>query len=391
MKPKKLAILLGASLILSAAAQANTDAAGTSLKKTAQSESPYTSSTYTHADAFDGMTVYSGIDVSKFQPTIDWEKVKAAGTDFVIIRAGYRGYSSGSLQKDSCFESHVTGALAAGLKVGLYFYTEAINTTEAAEEAAYCIDLAKDYDITFPIAYDFELSNSSGRLVKANLSKSAATANCEAFCDAISDAGYTPMVYANKSDLTNKIDGTALSEKYGIWLAQYNTKATYTGTYQFWQYSSSGTVDGISGNVDCNFWYTSTSIDSNPFSTPSATDSSATQTSIEEAKFSSISKQTYTGNALTPTPALTLNGKTLTKGTDYTLSYTDNTNPGKATITAKGKGSYTGTVSAAFKIIPKAISTLKGKSASKAITLSWEEVALADGYEIYRKDSLNSS
>ena len=193
MKKKILAALL-CSAAAFCAIGFRTDATGISLKKSAQTKSPYTGSTYTHAEAFDGMTVYNGIDVSKFQKTIDWNKVKAAGTDFAFIRLGYRGYSNGSLQEDEYFKRNVSGAIEAGVKVGLYFYTEAINESEAKEEAEFCIKLAKNYNITFPIAYDYELSNKSGRLVKANLSKAAATKGCIAFCDTIAENGYTPMV-----------------------------------------------------------------------------------------------------------------------------------------------------------------------------------------------------
>ena len=178
-----------------------------SSKGSSQSKGPYLSTTYTHADAFDGMTIYNGIDVSYYQGNINWEKVRDAGTDFAFIRAGYRGYSTGTLVTDNSFIANVEGALKAGISVGLYFYTEAINTEEAIEEANYCLNLAKDYKINFPIAFDFELTNTAGRLVKAKLSKSAATANCKAFCETIQAAGYTPMIYANKSDLTDKIDG----------------------------------------------------------------------------------------------------------------------------------------------------------------------------------------
>ena len=162
--------------------------------------------------------------MSKYNPTVDWEKVKAAGIDFVFARVGYRGYgAAGTLAADISFESHVTGALAAGLKVGLYYYTEAINTEEAIEEAQYCIEKAKDYNITLPIVYDYETTTvngtKTGRKYNAKLSKAAATQNCQAFCNTIQDAGYTPMIYANKNDLSTLIDGVALGKSYKIWLA----------------------------------------------------------------------------------------------------------------------------------------------------------------------------
>lgn len=355
-----------------------------SLKGSSQSANPYTGLTYTHADAFDGKNIYNGIDVSKYQPTVDWEKVKADGIDFVFIRVGYRGYgAAGTLAADVCFEKHVEGALAAGLRVGLYYYTEAINTTEAKEEAEYCIEKAKNYDITLPIVYDYETTTvggvKTGRKYNAKLSKSAATKNCIAFCDTIKEAGYTPMVYANKSDLSTLINGTTLAKSYKIWLANYTTATTYTGTYEYWQYSSSGKIDGISGKVDCNYWYTDDTIAEE---NPNAID-------IKDGKFASVPTKTYTGSGITPTPKLTLNGKTLVKDTDYQLSYQNNTAVGTATITATGMKDYKGTLSVTFKIIPKKVTSFKKKSGTKTVTLSWAKNEQATGYQIYRKATYN--
>ncbi len=352
-----------------------------SIKKSSQSDNPYTGITYTHADAFDGKQVHYGIDVSKYQSDIDWEKVKADGIDFVFIRVGYRGYGvSGTLAADIRFEEHVTGALAAGLQVGLYYYTEAINTKEAIEEAQYCINQAKDYDITLPIVYDYETTVvngvKTGRKYNAKLSKSAATKNCQAFCDTVKEAGYTPMVYANKSDLSDLINGALLAQSYKIWLANYTSRTTYAGTYEYWQYSDSGKVDGISGKVDCNYWYT---------------DDSPKDISIEDAAFASVSAKNYTGNDITPKPKLELNGKTLKRDTDYTLSYQNNQEIGTAIITATGIGDYTGIVSTTFKIRPKKVNSFNMKPGTKAITLSWDKVSPATGYKIYRKSTYNGS
>lgn len=354
-----------------------------SLKTASQSVNPYTGIAYTHSAAFDGMNIYNGIDVSKYQPTVDWDKVKAAGIDFVFVRVGYRGYgAAGTLAADVCFEKHVEGALAAGLKVGLYYYTEAINTSEAKQEAQYCIEKAKDYDITLPIVYDYETTTvggvKTGRKYNANLSKSAATKNCISFCDTIKAAGYTPMVYANKSDLSTLIDGSSLANSYKIWLANYTSKTTYSGEYEFWQYSSSGKIDGISGNVDCNFWYTDEEINENPDAV-----------TIKDAQFASVTSKTYTGKAIVPSPKLTLDGKTLKKGTDYRLMYSENTDVGTASITAVGIGNYKGTISTTFKIIPPKVTSFKGVSGTKAVTLSWAKNAQASGYQIFRKSTYN--
>jgi len=356
---------------------------GRRLKSTGQSANPYTGIKYAHSDAFAGMNIYNGIDVSYYQSTIDWNKVKADGIEFVFVRVGYRGYgAAGTLAADICFEKHVEGALAAGLKVGLYYYTEAINTSEAKEEAQYCIEKAKNYDITLPIVYDYETTTvggvKTGRKYNAKLSKSAATKNCTTFCDTIKAAGYTPMVYANKSDLSTLIDGAALEKNYKIWLANYTSQTTYTGKYEFWQYSSSGNIDGISGKVDCNFWYTNEDINENPDAV-----------TIENARFASVASKAYTGKAIVPAPKLTLDGKTLKKGTDYNLVYSDNIEVGMATITAVGIGDYKGRVSTAFKIIPPKVTSFKGVSGTKKITLSWANNAQATKYQIYRKATYN--
>lgn len=352
-----------------------------SSKGSSQSKGPYLSTTYTHADAFDGMTIYNGIDVSYYQGTINWEKVRDAGTDFAFIRAGYRGYSTGTLVTDSNFAANVEGALKAGISVGLYFYTEAISTKEAIEEANYCLNLAKDYKINFPIAFDFELTNTAGRLVKAKLSKSAATANCKAFCETIQAAGYTPMVYANRNDLINKIDGASLSKSFPIWLAQYASKPTYTGNFQFWQYSSEGKVSGVSGLVDCNFWYSNKAIESEPFAR------AATACSLTASVVSKVPDKTYSGKAFKPSPTVTLSGEKLKKGTDYSLSYKNNQEVGTATITVKAKGLYTGKKSVTFKILPKKMASVKKKTANNQISFTWAQNTSADGYQIFRKDT----
>ena len=384
MRKKLISIFLSAVLAAGSFFTLASQSTAGSLKKSAQTTSPYTGITYTHADAFDGLNVYNGIDVSKYNQNVDWEKVKSSGIDFVFVRVGYRGWGvSGTLAPDVNFESHVTGALAAGLKVGLYYYTEAINTNEAIEEAQYCIDKAKDYDITLPIVYDYETTvvngTKTGRKYNAKLSKAAATQNCQAFCDTIAAAGYTPMIYANKNDLSTLIDGATLGKSYKIWLANYTSKTTYTGSYEFWQYSEKGKVDGISGDVDCNYWYTDAALSENP-----------NAISLSNAKFASVSAVNYTGKNIAPTPKLTLDGKELLLGTDYTLSYSNNLNIGTATIKATGKGNYKGTKSINFKILPNKVTSFKKKSGTNAITLTWAQNFQANGYQIWRKSTYDA-
>ncbi|MCC8140507.1 MAG: hypothetical protein LIO67_09485 [Lachnospiraceae bacterium] len=192
-----------------------------------------------------------GIDVSKYQGSIDWTAVKNAGITFAIIRAGYRGSSTGVLVEDPYFKTNIKGATAAGIKVGVYFFTQAITEAEAVEEASMVLSLVSGYKITYPIFIDTE-SATNGR---ANgLSKSARTAVVSAFCKTIKNAGYTAGVYASKSWFNNQLNASSLSS-YCIWVAQYNSSCTYSGKYNIWQYSSKGSVSGISGNVDMNISY----------------------------------------------------------------------------------------------------------------------------------------
>ena len=193
-----------------------------------------------------------GIDVSRYQGNIDWGAVAASGINFAIIRVGYRGSSSGALVQDPYFKKNISGATKAGIKVGLYFFTQAVNEAEAVEEASMAMSLASGYKVTYPIFIDTE-SASNGR---ANgLSKSARTAVVKAFCQTIRNGGYKAGVYASKSWYANQLNASALNG-YCIWVAQYNSSCTYSGKYDMWQYSSKGSVSGIKGNVDMNISYT---------------------------------------------------------------------------------------------------------------------------------------
>ena len=191
-----------------------------------------------------------GIDVSKWNGTIDWAAVKNSGISYVIIRCGYRGSSEGTLIEDPKFKTNIEGAAKAGLKVGVYFFTQAIDDVEAVEEASMVLELVKNYKISYPIFLDVEPSG--GRADK--IDKATRTAVCKAFCETIKKAGYTAGIYANKTWLNEKIDASALGS-HKIWLAQYAATPTYSGKYDLWQYSSTGRVSGISGDVDLNVSY----------------------------------------------------------------------------------------------------------------------------------------
>ncbi len=191
-----------------------------------------------------------GIDVSKWNGTIDWKAVKNSGISYVIIRCGYRGSSQGSLIEDPKFDANIKGATEAGLKVGVYFFTQATDEIEAVEEASFVLDQVKNYRISYPIFLDVESSGGRGD----KIDKATRTAVCKAFCETIQRNGYTAGIYANKTWLNDKLDAASLSA-YKIWLAQYAAAPTYTGRYDMWQYTSKGKVSGISGDVDLNQSY----------------------------------------------------------------------------------------------------------------------------------------
>lgn len=206
----------------------------------------------------EGVTTYKGIDISSYQRSIDFAKVKASGIDYAIIRTGYRGYgSSGKLVTDDYFESHITNALKNNLDVGVYFFTQAINKEEAVEEANYVLEQIRPYNVKYPVIIDVE-DIAVSKYRQQNLTKEELTDVVIAFCDTIKAAGYTPMIYANLRYFIGKLDYERL-EAYEKWYAYYNTELYFPYEISMWQYSSTGKVDGIEGNVDLNIsfkkWY----------------------------------------------------------------------------------------------------------------------------------------
>ena len=191
-----------------------------------------------------------GIDVSKWQADIDWKAVAGAGIDFAIIRVGYRGSETGVLVEDPYFKANIAGATKAGVKVGVYFFTQAITEAEAVEEASMAMELVKGYRLDYPIYIDTEWSG--GRA--DNLSKTNRTKIVKAFCKTVQNGGYKAGVYASKYWYLDNLHVDELKD-YTIWVAQYNTECTYTGKYDMWQYTDKGRVPGIKGNVDLNICY----------------------------------------------------------------------------------------------------------------------------------------
>lgn len=223
------------------------DAASEDTRKR-QVESDETEFTDNWAD--DGSGVL-GIDVSKWNKEIDWEAVKEDGVKFVIIRCGYRGSKTGALVQDPYFVQNIEGATAAGLKVGVYFFTQAITEIEAVEEASMVLALTEDYQLSMPVFIDTE--GSGGRADSLNVADR--TAICKAFCDTIQASGGTAGIYASRNWYQTKLKDTTF-DSYVKWLAEYRKEPLYKGKYDMWQYTSSGSVNGIEGRVDLNLSYT---------------------------------------------------------------------------------------------------------------------------------------
>lgn len=192
-----------------------------------------------------------GIDISRHNGAIDWNAVKASGVDYVIIRCGYRGSATGVLIEDQNFRTNIKGATAAGLKVGVYVFSQAVDEVEAVKEASLAVSLVKGYNLTYPIFIDTEASG--GRADK--IDKATRTAVVNAFCQTVASAGYQPGIYASKSWYEDKLNMSAVAS-CRIWLAQYASAPTYKGKYDMWQYSKKGTISGIKGDVDLNYSYT---------------------------------------------------------------------------------------------------------------------------------------
>lgn len=204
-----------------------------------------------------------GIDVSKYQGTIDWAAVKNAGVEFAMIRVGYRAKTTGVLYEDPAARYNLQEATKNGIKVGAYFFSSAITQEEAKEEAAWVASFIAKYKITYPVAYnceDFQSSDSR----QYGLTREERTNLACAFLDSIAAYGYNPMFYASQSEMEGSAqwDMTTLAGKYKIWVSQYPDKpfpdtpaSSYSGTHSMWQYTSQGQVDGIKGKVDVNVAY----------------------------------------------------------------------------------------------------------------------------------------
>ena len=194
-----------------------------------------------------------GIDVSDHQHEIDWNAVAQAGIEFAIIRIGYRGYTKGEIFSDRMAQQNLQGAKAAGLKTGAYFYSQAISPEEAAQEAEFCVAFLNDYELDLPLVYDWEYVSEDART--GSMDPDTLTQCVQAFCRTVQEAGLEPMIYFNPHLAENLFQLTQLDE-YPFWLALYSDTMDYPHRVEMWQYSCTGSVPGISTQVDMNLLFT---------------------------------------------------------------------------------------------------------------------------------------
>lgn len=228
---------------------------GTIRRSPALTENPYTGADFTTVDGYVTCTAgptRRGIDVSEHQGKIDWDQVRSAGFDFAFIRIGYRGYSVGQIKPDDYARENLAGARAAGLDVGVYFYAQAISIEEAAEEAAWCLDFLSGENLDLPVVYDWEWVDHDART--GSMDRETLTECVKTFCEAIEQGGYDAMIYFNSHISRDLLDLQAL-QGYPFWLAQYRDQMDYPHQVDVWQYTETGTVPGIEGNVDIDLMF----------------------------------------------------------------------------------------------------------------------------------------
>ena len=256
---RKFLILLAVlACLLAACGSQDTEPTGSSHDSAFLETNPYTAEDFEYRDngrlvSLDGWAV-AGIDVSVHQGIIDWEAVAADGIRFAMVRVGYRGILDGQISEDVNARTNIEGALAAGLDVGVYFFSQALTPEEAAEEAAFTIDFISGYDITMPVVFDWETTENPDARTTMPQGREMLTELSLAFCQKVQNAGYRPMIYFNRYQGDDLLDLWQLRE-YGFWLAQYDAPMTFPWQISMWQYTDKGTVAGITEKVDLNLYF----------------------------------------------------------------------------------------------------------------------------------------
>ena len=211
------------------------------------------------------LNALTGADLSEFNNVTDWAALKEDGIDFVMLRLGYRGYGigTGKLKKDSRFQEYYRCAKEAGLLVGAYFFSQAISEEEAVEEAILAAQMLEGCELDFPVAYDWEIIFHDSEARTDNVPVDVLTDCSIAFCQNIESYGYRSMIYQNKRTTLFKLDMPRLTD-YPFWLAEYGDGPTFIYNYDMWQYSCTGQVNGIEGNVDLNLCFKDFSKEGDP-------------------------------------------------------------------------------------------------------------------------------
>lgn len=334
-----------------------------------KTRSKYTGITYTHNSKFKNKELVYGMDVSQHNGKINFKKAKRDGIEFVFIRVGYTGYtkSSFSLNLDKKYKTYIKDATKAGLKVGVYWYSQSTKVSEAKKEANALLKAIKGYSITMPVVFDYEFADTKkGRLDSAKLSKTNMTANALAFLNTVSNAGYDACIYASENFLGEHLYANQISSNFKVWLANYSSKTNYKGDYEFWQHTAKGRVSGMRGNVDINFWYKG-----------------------ENSTY--LGTQVYTGAPIECGVYAAIDGRELVENVDYTLTYSNNINIGTAHITLNGIGEHKGLKqNYTFNIVPDKVKNVAHiSSENTSLKLSWDSVSGADAYVI-TAESINN-
>lgn len=191
-----------------------------------------------------------GCDLSYHNQSVNWKELAEAGCEFVMLRCGYRGYTEGGLNKDEKFDEYAKKARQAGIDVGVYFFTQAVNEEEAVEEANYVLEIIEDYDITYPVAFDTEyINDEAARTNTQEISDELRSKICIAFCERIKEFGYYPIIYASENWMRRNMDLGMLAD-YEFWAPQYLEENDFLFDFSIWQYTEKGNIPGVKGEVD---------------------------------------------------------------------------------------------------------------------------------------------
>ena len=325
-------------------------------------KSPFTGKSHTHNNRFNGNLIVNGVDISSWQSkNCDWNKAKAAGVDFAIMRVTYTNYGPKTLKlnNDSVFQNNFNNAKKAGVMTGVYVFSQAKNASEGAQEAEFAIKRLKALGITpnkldLPVYMDYEFAGGKlGRMY--GISKTNATNAAVAFCNTVKAYGYTPGIYANLTFFRSYLDTSRFASDVDLWCAQYYTKCESAVNYTKWQYSSSAKIDGLlsylgtKGNIDVNFWYINKNVNSKPL------------TVIKGKNTLSVA------DAKSPKFTITNGSATLREGTDYIVSGIRNNKQGSGYAYIKGIGAYGGYALVPITVVGSTTSNvadLNGKSAN---------------------------